>query len=64
MNNLKMLNDMLEDRANEEVTWYRGKYHFLHICQNGNPVPYFISENAHEIKDYINHFILESQPDH
>ncbi len=57
MTDLRTLNRMLRDNNlsdNTEVTRYKGKYHLLHICKNGVPVPLIISEDASEIEDHIN----------
>ncbi|KKN31348.1 hypothetical protein LCGC14_0824990 [marine sediment metagenome] len=50
------LNKLLKKRGcgdTEEVTRYQGKYHLLHICKNGAPVPLAISKDATEIRDHI-----------
>ena len=44
---------------NTEVTRYQGKYHLLHICANGVPVPLIISKDITEIKDHINIYLLD-----
>ena len=57
METLRTLNKLLKEKGlaeTEEVTRYRGKYHLLHICKNGMPVPLVISKDASEIKDHIN----------
>ena len=51
--NLRALNKMVGDGETTEITWYKGKYHILHICKNGVPVPLFISKDAKEIADEI-----------
>ncbi len=56
MDTMRTLNKLLKDNGfsdNTEVTRYRGKYHLLHICRNGTPVPLFISKDIAEIKDQI-----------
>jgi hypothetical protein len=54
--NLKALNKLVEEKGmsdNTEVTWFKNKYHLLHILRNGVPIPYVISRDATEIKNYI-----------
>ena len=53
---LRPLNKLLKEKGlstNHEVTRFKGKYHLLHICKNGNPVPYVVSEDATDIEDCI-----------
>ena len=40
---------------NTEVTRHKGKYHLLHICRNGVPVPLIISTDLAEVLVYIDH---------
>ncbi len=57
MTNLRTLNKLLTAKGvgdNTEVTRYKGKYHLLHICKNGVPVPLIISKDASEIEAHIN----------
>ena len=41
-----------------EITTHQGKYHLLHICRNGVPVPLIISKDIEEIKNHIEVYIL------
>ena len=62
MTDLRTLNRMLRDNNlsdNTEVTRYKGKYHLLHICKNGVPVPTCISKDAKEIEDHINIYLID-----
>ncbi|KKK68075.1 hypothetical protein LCGC14_2947670 [marine sediment metagenome] len=57
----RTLNKFLRDKGlgdNTEVTRYKGKYHLLHICENGVPVPLVISKDITEIKDHIDIYCL------
>ncbi len=50
------LNKLLKDKGasdNTEVTRYKGRYHLLHICGNGVPVPTIISKDAQDIRNEI-----------
>ena len=53
---MRSLNKILKEKGvsdNAEVTRYKGKYHLLHICGNGVPVPLIISKDITDIKDHI-----------
>ncbi len=53
------LNKLLNTRGygdTEEVTRYQEKYHLLHICKNGAPVPLIISKDIADIRDYIDQY--------
>ena len=52
---VKTLNSLLKLQGlgtTKEVTRHKGKYHLLHICRNGVPVPLIISKNIRDIKDH------------
>ncbi len=51
--NLRTLNKLIKDTSKTEVTKFKGKYHLLHICKNGTPVPLLISKEADEIAKEI-----------
>lgn len=56
METMGSLNKLLKEKGhseNTEVTRYKGKYHLLHICKNGVPVPLVISKDITEIKEHI-----------
>ena len=56
METLRTLNKLLKEKGladNTEVTRFKGKYHLLHICKNGVPVPLVISKDIEEIKNHI-----------
>ena len=58
---LRTLNKLLKDNGlneNTEVTRFKGKYHLLHICKNGVPVPLIISKDVTEIKNHIEIYYL------
>jgi len=38
---------------NVEVTFDKGTYYLLHICENNMPVPLYQTTNINEIKEYI-----------
>jgi hypothetical protein len=62
MESIRTLNKLLRENGlseNTEVTRYKGKYHLLHICGNGVPVPLIISTDIKEIKDHIEIYLLE-----
>ncbi len=44
---------LIKDKEKTELTTYRGKYHLLHIANNGVPVPLMISKNLDEIENEI-----------
>ncbi|KKN57562.1 hypothetical protein LCGC14_0561080 [marine sediment metagenome] len=53
---IRTLNKLLKEKGvsdNTEITRYKGKYHLLHICKNGVPVPLIISKDITKIKDHI-----------
>ena len=61
METMRTLNKLLKEKGlsdNTEVTRYQGKYHLLHICNNGAPVPTIISKDISEIKDHIEVYLL------
>ena len=61
MDTMRTLNKLLKDNGlsdTTEVTRYRGKYHLLHICKNGVPVPLIISKDITEIKNHIDIYCL------
>jgi len=62
METVRTLNKLLKENGvseNTEVTRHQGKYHLLHICKNGVPVPLIISKDITEIKDHIEIYCLE-----
>lgn len=61
METTRELNKLLKENGlseNTEVTRHKGKYHLLHICGNGVPVPLIISKDIMEIKNHIDVYLL------
>jgi len=59
MTTTRELRKVLKDKGRSEdteITKYKGKYHLLHICKNGMPVPLVITEDIEEIKSHIEHY--------
>jgi len=57
---MRTLNKLLKEQGlseNTEVTRYQGKYHLLHICKNGVPVPLIISKDIAEIRGHIDIYL-------
>jgi hypothetical protein len=53
---VRTLNKLLKENGRSddtEVTRFKGKYHLLHICKNGVPVPLIISKDISEIKEHM-----------
>ena len=64
MDTLRTLRQLLVEngRAGDtEVTRFKGKYHLLHICKNGVPVPLIISHDISEIRVHIENYILDKE---
>ena len=60
----RTLNKLLKENGvgdNTEVTRHQGKYHLLHICKNGVPVPLIISKDITKIKDHIDFIVWRTK---
>lgn len=53
--NVRTLNKLITDNniPDKEVTHFKGKYYLLHICENNNPVPVWISKEAFHMENHI-----------
>ena len=62
MANARELRKLLKEKGlNEttEITTYKGKFHLLHICKNGTPIPLIISKDISEIEEHIHHYLID-----